>query len=93
MHTSSPIPGASEALNLLHNLGIAFILLTNGGGRTETERAAYLSEKLKVPLSADNLVQAHTPFRQLLNGPNSLRNKVVLVTGADAAKCRGIAEG
>ncbi|KAK3694790.1 HAD-like domain-containing protein [Podospora appendiculata] len=93
LHVAKPIPGASDALRYLHHHNIPFILLTNGGGKLETERVKDLSEKLGVPLTTDNFVQSHTPFRQLVDdGPESLRDKTVLVTGADAEKCRAIAQ-
>jgi ribonucleotide monophosphatase NagD (HAD superfamily) len=92
VHESKPIPGASKVLNFLHDNNIPFILLTNGGGKTEPERVRDLSERLGVPLSTDNFIQSHTPFRELLEGPESLRDKTVLVTGSDYEKCRGIFE-
>lgn len=48
-----------------------------------------------MPLTEANFVQSHTPLRQLAApgaGPASLADKTVLVTGADAARCRAIAE-
>lgn len=71
---------------------IPFILLTNGGGKHERERAADLSEKLGVQLTTDNFVQSHTPFRELVDGPGGLGDKTVLVMGSDAQKSRSIAE-
>ncbi|SPN99964.1 related to cat eye syndrome critical region protein 5 precursor [Cephalotrichum gorgonifer] len=92
LRSSEPIPGAKEALRFLHDNNIPFVLLTNGGGKSEAERAADLSAKLDVPISPDNFVQSHTPFMGLVDGPEGLRDKTVLVTGSDAAKCREIAE-
>jgi ribonucleotide monophosphatase NagD (HAD superfamily) len=80
-------------LRFLNDYNIPFILLTNGGGKHETERVSDLGEKLGVPLSTDNFVQSHTPFRELLEGPDSLRDKTVLVTGSDYEKCRAIFQG
>ena len=53
-----------------------------------------LSKKLGVPLTEDNFVQSHTPFKQLVDGSNgkSLKDKTVLVTGGDGDKCRKVAE-
>ncbi|KAK4237380.1 HAD-like domain-containing protein [Achaetomium macrosporum] len=93
LHVSKPIPGAAEVLRFLNDYNIPFILLTNGGGKHETERVKDLGEKLGVRLSTDNFVQSHTPFRELLEGPDSLRNKTVLVTGSDYEKCRAIFKG
>ncbi|KAK4102284.1 HAD-superfamily hydrolase [Parathielavia hyrcaniae] len=90
LHVAKPIPGAPEVLRFLDDNNIPFILLTNGGGKHETERVRDLGEKLGVQLSTDNFVQSHTPFRELLEGPDSLRDKMVLVTGSDYEKCRAI---
>lgn len=92
LHVATPIPGAPETLKFLNDNNIPFILLTNGGGKHETERVKDLSQKLGIELTTDNFVQSHTPFRQLVEGPDSLREKTILVTGANAEKCRLIAE-
>ncbi|KAL2183189.1 HAD-superfamily hydrolase [Thermothelomyces heterothallicus CBS 203.75] len=90
LHVAKPIPGAAEVLRFLNDYNIPFILLTNGGGKHERDRVRDLSEKLGVQLSTDNFVQSHTPFQELLEGPDSLRDKTVLVTGSDYEKCRAI---
>ena len=102
LHVDKPIPGAAEALAYLHAHHVPFILLTNGGGRHEEERVADLSRKLGVPLSVDNFVQSHTPFRDFAardpsaddggGGGPGLADKTILVTGSDAQASRGIAE-
>lgn len=95
LRSSSPIPGAAEALRYLHNNSIPFILLTNGGGKHESARVAELSKKLGVLLTEENFVQSHTPFKQLVEGSDtieSLRDKTILVTGGDGDKCREVAE-
>ncbi|KAL2150336.1 hypothetical protein VTH82DRAFT_8012 [Thermothelomyces myriococcoides] len=86
LHVAKPIPGAAEVLRFLNDYNIPFILLTNGGGKQERDRVRDLSEKLGVQLSTDNFVQSHTPFQELLEGPDSLRDKTVLVTGSDYEK-------
>ncbi|EAQ89698.1 hypothetical protein CHGG_06317 [Chaetomium globosum CBS 148.51] len=90
LHVAKPIPGATKVLKFLNDNNIPFILLTNGGGKHETERVKDLEARLGVELSTDNFVQSHTPFQELLEGPNSLRDKTVLVTGSDYEKCRTI---
>ncbi|POS78526.1 HAD superfamily hydrolase [Diaporthe helianthi] len=67
LHTSKPIPGATETLRFLQRNNIPFILLTNGGGKPEAERVADLAEKLGVELDVSNFVQSHTPFQRLLD--------------------------
>ncbi|GJC97477.1 HAD-superfamily subfamily IIA hydrolase [Colletotrichum higginsianum] len=91
LHVAKPIPGAAESLRYLNDNNIPFILLTNGGGRPEAVRVRDLSEKLGVELSVDNFVQSHTPFQELVHGPEGLGDKTIFVTGADAQKCREIA--
>ncbi|KAL0937354.1 uncharacterized protein CTRU02_207085 [Colletotrichum truncatum] len=91
LHVAKPIPGAAESLQFLHDNNIPFILLTNGGGKPEAVRVQDLSDKLGVQLSVDNFVQSHTPFQELVQGPEGLGDKTIFVTGADAKKCREIA--
>ncbi|GKT96384.1 HAD-superfamily subfamily IIA hydrolase [Colletotrichum tofieldiae] len=91
LHVAKPIPGAAESLRYLNDNNIPFILLTNGGGKPEAVRVKDLSEKLGVELSVDNFVQSHTPFQELVHGPEGLGDKTIFVTGANANKCREIA--
>lgn len=95
LRSSTPIPGAAKALTYLQKNNIPFILLTNGGGKLESARVAELTEKLGVPLSEENFVQSHTPFRQLVEGSatiEALKDKTILVTGGDGDTCRKVAE-
>ncbi|KAJ5703443.1 HAD-superfamily hydrolase subfamily IIA CECR5 [Penicillium malachiteum] len=95
LRSSKPIPGAADSLAHLKEQGIPFILLTNGGGKHETERVAEISEKLNIPLDATDIVQSHSPFAELVKGPDSasaLENKCVLVAGGDGDNCRRVAE-
>ncbi len=92
LHVAKPIRGAAESLQYLNDNNIPFILLTNGGGKREVDRVTDLSEKLGVHLTTDNFVQSHTPFQQLVDGPEGLRNKTILVTGSNYEKCRVIAK-
>ncbi|KAK1701073.1 HAD-superfamily subfamily IIA hydrolase [Colletotrichum godetiae] len=92
LHVAKPIPGAAESLQYLNDNNIPFILLTNGGGKPEAVRVKDLSDKLGVKLSVDNFVQSHTPFQELVQGPEGLGDKTIFLTGADAKKCREIAK-
>ncbi|KAK3078385.1 hypothetical protein LTS18_007632, partial [Coniosporium uncinatum] len=73
VRSSDPLPGAHETLSYLQKQRIPFILLTNGGGKTEQERVDDLSEKLGVRLDVSMLVQSHTPFAML----DDLKEKTV----------------
>ncbi|GME27565.1 Peptidase M20 [Neofusicoccum parvum] len=88
LRSADPLPRAHKALAYLQSQRIPFILLTNGGGKHESERVAELSEKLEVPLDTSMFVQSHTPFA----GLDQYKDKTVLVCGGDGAKCRDVAE-
>lgn len=95
LRSSGTIPGAAEALALLYHNNIPFILLTNGGGKHESARVQELSKKLGVPITEENFVQSHTPFKQLVERTDTfdgLKDKTILVTGGDGDKCRKVAE-
>lgn len=93
LRSSTPIPGAADSLTFLKEQGIPFMLLTNGGGKHETERVADISEKLKVPLDESVIVQSHTPFAELVHEPDTkLKDKCVLVVGGEGGNCRKVAE-
>ncbi|EXJ62577.1 HAD-superfamily subfamily IIA hydrolase [Cladophialophora yegresii CBS 114405] len=93
VRSAKPIPHASTSLQFLQQNDIPFMLLTNGGGRHESERVADLSSKLAVPLHESNFVQSHTPFAELIHGgENSLRDKCILVVGGEYGRCRDVAE-
>lgn len=60
---SKAIPQAHEALTLLDEAQVPFILLTNGGGVSEKARVEFLSERLNFNLSPLQIVQSHTPMK------------------------------
>ncbi len=68
------------------------MLLTNGGGKHESERVQDLSSRLGVPLHESNFMQSHTPFAELTHGENSLRDKCIMVVGGESGRCRDVAE-
>lgn len=88
MRQKDPIPRAREALLHLQQQRIPFILLTNGGGKTEAERVEELSGILGVSLDTSTFIQSHTPFADF----HELKRSTVLVVGGDADKCRLVAE-
>lgn len=60
--------------------------MTNGGGRTEKDRVEGLSSVLNTNISERQLLQSHTPFRDLASKYNR-----VLVVGGDKDNCRHVA--
>lgn len=85
---SKPIPLAHQALTLLNQEKIPFILLTNGGGVSEKSRVEFLSDRLKVDLSPLQIVQSHTPMKAwALSG----KYKRVMVVGGANDNARHVA--
>ncbi len=95
LRSSKPLPRAHRALSYLQTHRIPFILLTNGGGKTEQERVQQLSQLLEVHLDTSMFVQSHTPFAELAkaHAKGSLKEKCILVVGGEGDKCRRVAEG
>ncbi|KAH9824568.1 Haloacid dehalogenase-like hydrolase [Teratosphaeria destructans] len=89
VRSSTPIPGASDSLRYLQENEIPFILLTNGGGKSETERVQDLSSKLGIELDVGLFMQSHTPFAELQEYKG--KDKTVLVVGGDEDKCQRVA--
>lgn len=80
------LPPARSALHLLYDPSadrwrapVAF--LTNGGGHTESRRAAHLAAQFDLPICASQVVLAHTPMRGYADRYNALRDAVVAVVG------------
>lgn len=91
MRSSKPIPGARQTLAHLQRHNIPFILLTNGGGVHESDRATDLSQKLGVPLHESILIQSHTPFAAMAE-EKELKTSPILVVGGAGDNCRRVAE-
>jgi ribonucleotide monophosphatase NagD (HAD superfamily) len=97
LRSSTPIPGASEALKYLRSQQIPFILLTNGGGKLEAKRASAISEKLGIDISEKAIVQSHTPLKGLVDGTldtkkKALRKGLVLVIGGHPKQVKEVAQ-
>ncbi|XP_031090681.1 uncharacterized protein YKR070W-like [Ipomoea triloba] len=78
----TPIGNSPQALRrLFHdsgNLKIPFLFLTNGGGTPESRRAAELSELLGVKILPSQVLQGHSPFKNLLK---RFENELIVATG------------
>ncbi|KAF2275015.1 HAD-superfamily hydrolase [Westerdykella ornata] len=88
LRSSDPLPTAHRALSYLQSHSIPFILLTNGGGKHESDRVRDLSQKLDIPLTTSMFIQSHTPFADM----HAYKSKTILVLGGDEDKCRLVAE-
>ncbi|KAK3400650.1 HAD-like domain-containing protein [Sordaria brevicollis] len=88
-----PIPEAIEAMKVLngeneYGIKVPYIFLTNGGGKSESERCADLSQQLELEVSEGQFICGHTPMREL----SSRYSGSVLVVGGEGEKCRQVAE-
>jgi len=72
------LKGAKEALQELDRNHIPWILLTNGGGYLEADKAKQIGQILDYPVNSEQLLIAHTPFRMLAK---LFHDKPVLVVG------------
>ncbi|XP_021809154.1 uncharacterized protein YKR070W isoform X1 [Prunus avium] len=82
LRSEAPIGGSPQVLRRLYddsgNLSIPYVFLTNGGGFTESKRALELSELLGVKISPLQVLQGHTPFKQLVN---RFENELIVAVG------------
>ncbi|KAI9081869.1 hypothetical protein K1719_036131 [Acacia pycnantha] len=68
---NSPVGGSPAALRRLYDeagkMKVPFVFLTNGGGYPESRRASDLSRLLGLNISSSQVIQGHSPFKQLVN--------------------------
>lgn len=86
------IPEAREAMRLLngenkYNITVPSIFVTNGGGKPESQRATDLTERLGVHITQEQIIQGHTPMKDLVGVYQN-----VLVVGGVGNVCRNVAE-
>lgn len=86
------IPQAVDALRLLngenkYNIKVPYLFVTNGGGKPESARSEDLSKRLKTNITVDQIIQGHTPMKDLVGVYES-----VLVVGGVGNVCRNVAE-
>ncbi|KAF7152035.1 hypothetical protein RHSIM_Rhsim01G0222900 [Rhododendron simsii] len=68
---NAPIGGSPRALGRLYDdsigtLKVPYVFLTNGGGVPESKRALELEKQLGVNILSSQVIQGHTPFKQLV---------------------------
>lgn len=86
------IPESVEAIRMLngdnkYNIKVPSIYVTNGGGKPELVRAEDLSKRLETEIRIDQIIQGHTPMRDLVPLYEN-----VLVVGGVGNVCRNVAE-
>ncbi|KAG1046649.1 hypothetical protein G6F46_007586 [Rhizopus delemar] len=88
------IPEATRALKLLNgdngaNRKVPFVLLTNGGGVTEEEKAEQISEIVGVRIDPKAVILSHSPMQNLVS---KYQDKRVLIVGGAGRKCFEVAK-
>lgn len=86
------IPEAVEAMRLLnghnkYNITVPSIFVTNGGGKPEHVRSEDLSNKLNCTITPEQIIQGHTPMKDLVGVYEN-----VLVVGGLGNVCRNVAK-
>jgi ribonucleotide monophosphatase NagD (HAD superfamily) len=66
LHSDAALPGATEILRHLRDIGVLFLFLTNSGGAHERHRIERISQQLLVPFSEDQFVQSDTPIKAMV---------------------------
>ncbi|KAI8016440.1 Uncharacterized protein YKR070W [Camellia lanceoleosa] len=80
---NTPIGGSPQALGRLYHdsfgtLKVPYVFLTNGGGVPESKRAFELSKLLGVNILPSQVIQGHTPFKQLVK---RFENDLIIAVG------------
>ncbi|CAJ1956034.1 unnamed protein product [Sphenostylis stenocarpa] len=79
---NSPVGGSPGALRKLYGvdgrLKIPYVFLTNGGGFPEAKRALELSQLLGIDISPSQVLQGHSPFKQLVK---RFENDLIVAVG------------
>lgn len=70
-----------------YNIKVPYIFVTNGGGKHESVRAQDLSKRLQTEITCNQIVQGHTPMKELAG-----TYKNVLVVGGVGNTCRHVAK-
>ncbi|RCH85863.1 hypothetical protein CU098_003770, partial [Rhizopus stolonifer] len=88
------IPEATRALKLLNgdnasNRRIPFVLLTNGGGVSEEEKARQISELVGIKIDPKQVILSHSPMQNLASKYNDKR---VLIVGGKGRHCYNVAK-
>ncbi|KAH8081835.1 HAD-like domain-containing protein [Filobasidium floriforme] len=91
------LPQARRALDMLAgnnpwNRAIPYVLITNGGGVPDEDRRKALSSELGHELSADQLVQSHTPLKLLVK-PYADKHVLCLGGKGDAIRRTALSYG
>ncbi|KAF8124895.1 HAD hydrolase [Boletus edulis] len=91
----NPLPAAKHALSILDGnnrfgIKIPYLLLTNGGGVSESARCHKLSQQLGMKIDPERFIQAHTVLKSVVHKYADLP---VLVLGGKGNTLRKVAEG
>ena len=92
VHGNNLIPETERVMELLNGdnelgIKIPYILLTNGGGKTEEARTEQLTNIIGTPISTKQFIQSHTPMQALAE-----YYETVLVVGGEGYTTRLAAE-
>ncbi|CAM9788804.1 unnamed protein product [Heterosigma akashiwo] len=72
------IPGAVQGIEMLKRARIPFLIVTNGGGQTEKEKAISISKRVGTEFAACQVQVSHTPLKLC---SDDVKEKLTLVLG------------
>jgi HAD superfamily hydrolase (TIGR01456 family) len=72
---------------MLQDASVPFVFVTNGGGKTEEDKALELSKRLQLHVRVEQVLLSHTPMKDLAA---MYANQRVLILGQD--RCLGVAK-
>lgn len=84
---SKVLPRARDALERLQDASVPFVFVTNGGGKTEADKALELSKRLQLDVRVEQVLLSHTPMKDLAA---EYSDKRVLILGQD--RCLAVAK-
>ncbi|KAJ3059537.1 Haloacid dehalogenase-like hydrolase domain-containing 5 [Podochytrium sp. JEL0797] len=87
------LPQAIRAIKRIKAEQVPFVLMTNGGGTTEQNKAAELSGLLQTEITPAQMILAHTPMASLSSKYSTDDSEAVLILGKDGCKDAALAYG
>ena len=86
-------PRTAEAMKLLESSKIPYVFVTNGGGLTEIEKSRELTQQLGVNVRPEQIIMAHTPFKQIAEQHKEQRVLIIGHEGClDVARSYGFSK-
>ncbi|KAJ3011984.1 UNVERIFIED_CONTAM: hypothetical protein HDU68_001438 [Siphonaria sp. JEL0065] len=87
------LPQAIRAMQRIKENKVPFVLMTNGGGTTEINKAKELSGLLNTHIAPEQMILAHTPMASLSSKFSKDYSEAVLILGKEGCKDAALSYG